>query len=178
MNLDIKQFYPSRKLSAYFESKSSFEEAWNDCERNDWMLWIAYKLKVDDRLLTKAKALCANVFRHLMEDKRCTDAIDAALRYADGEISREELEKYKIDAIEAYVDVPDGEYNPTAAACMAVDTDLYFDASFDADNTNVYSGVYLCSFESDIPGTLKLADIHREVLTDAVFEKVKQLNNN
>ena len=94
MKPDIKRFDPCDNGLEYYESKASFEEAWHDCERGDWMLWIAAKLKIDDRTLTKAKALCANTVRRLMTDPRSTGAIDAALRYADGGISREELDKY------------------------------------------------------------------------------------
>jgi hypothetical protein len=92
MKPDIKQFNPDEELLKYYESKASFEDAWNDCERGDWMLRIAISLKVEDRVLTKAKALCANTIRYLMKELWSTNAVDAALRYADGEISRKELD--------------------------------------------------------------------------------------
>jgi hypothetical protein len=78
--IDITRFSPCDEGREYYESKASFKEAWNDCEHGDWLLWIAAKLEIDRKLLVKAAALCANTVRHLMEDKRSTDAIDACLR--------------------------------------------------------------------------------------------------
>jgi hypothetical protein len=89
-----QKFNPCREGLKYYKSKASFEEAWNDCERGEWMLWMAAKLKVDDRTLTWAKALFANTVRHLMKDFRSIATVDATLRYADGGISREELKVY------------------------------------------------------------------------------------
>ncbi|MDR2407946.1 MAG: hypothetical protein LBE13_07535, partial [Bacteroidales bacterium] len=74
MKLDIKPFTPCEEGLEYYESKASFDKAWADCPRGDWMLWLAFQLGVDNRTLTKAKALCANTVRHLMKDKRSTDA--------------------------------------------------------------------------------------------------------
>jgi hypothetical protein len=91
---DITQFDPCDEGMEYYESKASFEEAWNDCEIGDWMLWIAANLEIDRRLLVKAAALCAGTVRHLMEDKRSTEAIDACLRYAAGEIDESEMREY------------------------------------------------------------------------------------
>jgi hypothetical protein len=88
MKLNIKQFDPSPEDLAYYESKTCFEEAWQDSLNGEWMLWIAVKLGVSDRVLTLAKALCANTVRHLMLDKRSTDAVDAAIRYFNNDISR------------------------------------------------------------------------------------------
>jgi hypothetical protein len=117
----IRRFNPCNDGLTYYKSKSSFEEAWNDCPRGDWMLWIAFKLGVDDRTLTKAKALCANTVRHLMKDKRNTDALDAALRYAEGKISRKELEEY---AGVSYVAVDNVDtYDTCALVCSVINTD-------------------------------------------------------
>ena len=70
---------------------SDYKKAWQNCERGDWMFWIARKLKVDDRKLTLAKFKCANQVRHLMKDQRSIDALYAAEKYGNGEISRDEL---------------------------------------------------------------------------------------
>jgi hypothetical protein len=155
MKLDIKQFHPCGEGLEYYETNSSFEEAWNDCERGDWMLWIAKKLEVDDRLLTKAKALCANTVRHLMKDIRSTAAIDAALRYANGEISRKELDEYS--AYAAY----DAAYDAAYAAYAAADA-AYAAADADTLKSNLHQTAGIC----------------REVLTEAVFGKVKEMTTN
>jgi hypothetical protein len=107
------------------------------------MLWIAVRLGVDDRTLAKAKVLCANTVLHLMKDKRSTAAIDAALRYADGEISQEELDMYA----------------SAAAANTAV-----------AANTVAAADAAAARFAN----CRQIAAICREVLTEAVFEKVRE----
>jgi hypothetical protein len=77
-------------------------EAWQNCERGDWMLWLAKRLDVDDRKLTLAKFKCANQVRHLMTDKRSTDALNAAEKYGNGEISRDELDNASANANASY----------------------------------------------------------------------------
>jgi hypothetical protein len=42
----------------------TWEEIYNTCHRGDWLLWLFAKTNPDDfRLLTLAKAHCANTFR-------------------------------------------------------------------------------------------------------------------
>jgi hypothetical protein len=184
---NIEKFNPCGEWLEYYESKPSFEEAWNDCHRGDWMLWIASKLKVDNRTLTRAKALCANTVRHLMMDKRSTDAIDAALRYADGKISREELNVYTraadaaiLAAILAAVFSDEAAHAAHAAlAAFAAHSVLpaYFDVDVDAASMAARAASYAArvSDAARAANRRQTADVCREVLTDAVFEKVKQL---
>jgi hypothetical protein len=57
-------------------------EAWDKCPRGDWLLWLHHKLKPNHRALhTKARAVCANSLRHVMDD-RSKIAVDLALAYA------------------------------------------------------------------------------------------------
>ena len=65
------------------------EEVIDTCHRGDWLLWLAYKLEVDDRPFTLAKGHCANTVRHLMKDERSIKAVDAAIAYGNGEVSKE-----------------------------------------------------------------------------------------
>ena len=46
------------------------------------------------RELTLAKGHCANTVRHLMKDQRSIDAVDAAIAFGEGKITKEELLKY------------------------------------------------------------------------------------
>ena len=88
-----------------FVSKhDSLESAWNACERGDWMLWLAAKVKVPIKTLTLAKGLCVNTVRHLMKDERSIAAVDAAIAFGRGKITEEELEttrKVAADAADA-----------------------------------------------------------------------------
>ena len=83
-------------------TQKNYKEAWQNCERGDWMLWLAKRLDVDDRKLTLAKFKCANQVRHLMKDSRSIAALDAAERYGNGEINRDELNTATAAAYAAY----------------------------------------------------------------------------
>jgi len=70
----------------------SWEECYATCHRGDWLLWLFKRTNPDDlRLLTLAKGHCANTVRHLMKDERSLKAVDAAIAFGEGKISREEL---------------------------------------------------------------------------------------
>ena len=70
----------------------SWEEVYNTCHRGDWLLWLYKKTNKDNlRKLTLAKGLCANTVRHLMKDERSVAAVDAAIKYGNGEIGEENL---------------------------------------------------------------------------------------
>lgn len=70
------------------------KEAWEQCERGDWLLWWAIKEYQEIRSLTLAKARCAKLVIHLMQDQRSIDAVNAAERFGLGEIELEELNAY------------------------------------------------------------------------------------
>jgi hypothetical protein len=162
---DITRFSPCDEGMEYYESKASFEEAWNDCEHSDWMLWIAAKLKINRRLLVKAAVLCANTVRHLMKDKRSTDAIDACLRYAAGEIDKSELENYAAAARDvAYAAGAAAYYSAEYAARAAYAA---------ADSASASSAAARAASAADDTFSARTANICREVLTQAVMEKVK-----
>jgi hypothetical protein len=209
MKIDINQFKPDEENREYFKTKPSFEEAWNGCERGDWMLWVASKLGVDDRLLIKAQALCANTVRRLMKDSRSGDAVDAALMYAEGRISRKKLNRAASAAADAMLEMQLKErmrkgmqvttwakvffityYANYAAYAAAADnngTDIFASAAAAAaaiaaaddavahfkalthdDTLQIYNA-------AEKVNHLQTGYICLEVLTDAVFEKVKQL---
>ena len=196
---DINKFASYPDVFEYCKSKTSFEETWNDCERGDWMLWTAAKLEIDDRLLTKAAALCANTVRHLAMDKRNSDTIDAALKYAYGKISRKKLNRYlksayhnaadylAANADNAAVYAANAVVNADYAAFYAALAAFYAaDATADAAYTAVYAAdaytataVYVANTAADAAiaarqkNQQQTADICREILTDAVFEKIK-----
>jgi hypothetical protein len=71
---------------------TTIEEAWEKCERGDWMLWLYRKLYPNNlRELTLAKGHCANTVRHLMTDPRSINVVDAAIAFGAGKISKVEL---------------------------------------------------------------------------------------
>src|SRR5574343_190273 len=70
-----------------------------ECHRGDWLLLLAYKVKIDHRLLTLAKGHCANTVRHLMKDERSIRAVDTAIAFGEGRATPDEL-KAAADAAE------------------------------------------------------------------------------
>ena len=114
-----------------FAADKSLKEVWDTCPRGDWMLWLAKKADVDIRTLTKAKALCANTVRHLMKDKRSTNAIDVAIKFGDGIVELPELNAATAYAAAAYAATAyaAAAYAAYAAAYAAADAD---DAADDA----------------------------------------------
>jgi hypothetical protein len=213
--IDISQFSPCSEGQKYYDSKATAAEAWRDCERGDWMLWIAHKLDIDRRTLTRAKALCANTVRHLMKDKRSTDAIDAALLYADGKITENELDAYATRAFsaqwkaewEAKQKAASATYNATYATYDAASAAAYaasayaasaYAASADAASAAVaYAVAYAVACaaayadaevaDAEVAAAevaaatrkanqLQTANICREVLSDAVFNRLRSNN--
>ena len=70
----------------------TWEEVYTTCHRGDWLLWLFARTNPDNsRKLTLAKAHCANTVRHLMSDERSIAAVDAAIAYGEGKITKEEL---------------------------------------------------------------------------------------
>jgi len=94
----------------------NIQEAWEKCQRGDWMLQLASRQEVDIQKLTLAKVRCARLVEHLMIDERSTHALDVAEAFAAGEATREEL---KGAAAAAYV----------AADLAAKDAAAYADAA-------------------------------------------------
>ena len=85
-----------KKLGACSDAREwagekTIEQIVQDCHRGDWLVWLARRVNVDDRKLTLAKGHCANTVRHLMRDERSIAAVDAAIAYGNGAITRDEL---------------------------------------------------------------------------------------
>jgi hypothetical protein len=71
----------------------TWQEVYETCHRGDWLLWLFKKTNPDDlQLLTLAKGHCANTVRHLIKDERSIKAIDAAIAFGLGEITKDELD--------------------------------------------------------------------------------------
>ena len=103
----------------------SWQEIYNTCHRGDWLLWLFKRTNPDDlQLLTLAKGHCANTVRHLMKDERSIKAVDAAIAFGEGKISRDEL-----DAAVAYADYAAYADAADYYAAFAASAAAYVDAS-------------------------------------------------
>ena len=54
----LKEINACREAREWAKGKD-IAQIWAECDRGDWMLWLAAKVCVDKRLLTAAKAECA-----------------------------------------------------------------------------------------------------------------------
>lgn len=154
----LMQFNPCREAIKWMSTQNNATEAWNNCERGDWMLWIAKMLNVDDKKLTMAKAMCAKQVEHLMKDQRSKDALQACFDYVNGKITREQL---SIIAAYAY-DAAYAASDAAAAAAAYTAADAASDAADAADDVRITS-------------LKKSVDICREYLTEEVLSKYKKL---
>ena len=143
MKTEIENYHACLAAVEYRKQFDTFEQAWNACERGDWMLWIAAKVGVDKRILTLAKGLCAETVIHLMKDERSIKAVKTAIAYGKGEATDEELPAAAADA--------------DAAAYYATHADAAADAYYAAARKE---------------NRLKTATICREVLTEKVLKLI------
>ena len=76
-----------------FAKDLTLEQFLNTCPRGDWILWLFAKINPESlKELTLAKGHCANTVRHLMKDDRIVKAVDAAIKFGEGKISKKELD--------------------------------------------------------------------------------------
>jgi hypothetical protein len=161
----------------WVKTQKSAVDAWQNCERGDWMLWLAKKLGVDDRKLTMAKYQCAAQVFHLMKDPRSLAAMAASLQYANGEISREQLNVYA--AYAAYAADAAAAYAAAAYAADAAAADAaaaYAAYAADAAHAADAYVAYAADAAARKQSLKNSADICRQYLTEdvmAAYNKVK-----
>jgi hypothetical protein len=112
----------------------TWEEIYNTCHRGDWLCWLFMRTNPNDfQLLTLVKGHQANTVRHLMEDERSIAAVDAAIAFGEGKISKKELDDYaSADAAAAASAAYAAADSATSAAFAASAADAAADAAFAA----------------------------------------------
>ena len=182
---DINQFEACIDAVEYYDTKESFEQAWKDCPRGDWMLWIARRLGVDRRNFFLAKALCAKTVIHLMKDERTRKAVEVAEKYGLGHVTETELNAADADAADAadaaYAAYAAAAYAASDAAAAAADAAY---AAADAAAADAYAAAAYAAAAAAYAATdaaaaktknqKMTADICREVLTVEVFSKIHE----
>ena len=176
MKTEIEKFNPCREAINFRNQYPDFKTAWNNCSRGDWMLWLASRLNVNDRILTKAKALCAKTVIHLMEDDRSKKAIEEAIKYGNNEISRDKLNKTAVAAAYAAAADADADDAAYAAADAAYAAAYAADAAADADNATYAAAdaddAADAADDTKEKNQRQTADICREILTNEVFKLI------
>ena len=112
----LKQLAPCESGYKFAASKNSLIEAWETCERGDWMLWFASKLGCPLQLLTLAKGKSAETVIHLMRDDRSRNAVKVAIDFGNGVSTHEELDAAAAAANAAAEDACDYAFAAYAAA--------------------------------------------------------------
>ena len=200
MKYEIEKFHPCKDSIVFRSQFDTFEQAWKNCPRGDWMLWIASKLGVDKRTLVLTKGYCAKTVIHLMKDKRSKDAVIAAIQYGKGLIEDDVLAAYTDAAYAAaYAAAADAAYAAyadnaaytdaayaaayaaaadaayTAAADNAAYTDAVdnaaYAAAYAADNA-AYADAAAAAYAAKTKNQMKTARICRKYLTKAVMDKI------
>lgn len=119
------------------------KEAWNKCERGDWMAWLISELQADKILSYRLKYKFAALAIPYMKDERSVNAMNVLKKYIDGNATKQELKAtaaYATDAAtDADADAPtdaDAVYAAAAANAAAYAT---------AANANAY-GTYATAY--------------------------------
>jgi hypothetical protein len=100
-------------------------QAWDECERADWMLWYAAELGSDRRLIVRANCACARrALRFVpIEDCRPLRAIETAEAWCDGKATLAEVRYASAKADEAAVcDKPAAAITAATEAATAAAT--------------------------------------------------------
>lgn len=181
---NIAPYYPCVEASQWYDSQKSTREAWEACPRGDWLLWIASKLGVNKKTLTLAKGRCAETVLHLMLDKRSKEAVRVAIAYGQGKATEDELKTAiafataaagAVDGVNAAFSVHISAVSAAASAAAAYVNTVAIDA---AATYAAYAAAYATDVNSYIiakkQNQRQTADICREVLTEAVFEKIEK----
>jgi hypothetical protein len=99
---------------AWSKEYDNLQDAWDNCKKSDWMIWIINKMDwSNDKDLRLMAVGFARKVQHLMKDERSLIALDVAERYANGEATNEELDAARAAASAAARDAA------RAAACAA-----------------------------------------------------------
>ena len=128
----INHLHPCEDAATWADGYTSPDEAWRECQRGDWMLWLLGKLsgtpESDDR---KKLVLCAMECARLVlpiyekrftSDNRVRACIETAERWANGQATITELRSARsAAAAAAYAAAAADSAYATAAAYAAAD---------------------------------------------------------
>jgi len=109
------------------------QQMWEECERGDWLLWLAVKLNVDRKLIVLAACKCARESLQYVADAedRPRRAIETAETWCRGDANLEEVRRAANAADAAYADADaDADAYAAFAAAFAA---YAADAAFAAD---------------------------------------------
>jgi len=157
----------------------TIKEVVETCPRGEWLLWLAYKVDIDVKPLTLAKAHCANTVRHLMDNELSIKAVDIAIAFGEGKATKEELDFARDDAGRSAAVAADAVRYTHAdtnafyaadavyAACHTVTNDSY--TAYVAEAAAATAVAYGAARAKN---QMETADICRKYIGDLIIEKV------
>ena len=143
------------------------EDAWDRCERSDWMLWTLQVLKFNDKFLWVRMAIAfAERVLHIYEEKYESDAprkaIEAAKAWIEHPTEENRMKcRRAADAADAYADAA---YADVAAAAYAADAAAAADDAADA----AYA-----AYAADAAVDAAVADDERKAQADIIRSLIK-----
>jgi hypothetical protein len=163
----------------------TIEEIVKECDRGDWLLWLAKKIGIELQPLTLAKGHCANTVRHLMENERSIKAVDMAIAFGEGRATMEELN----NAAAASYAAAAASYAANAAsyAAYVADAAIVGDASYAAyaaATAAAYAAAYAagdaaCTTAASAAkkqNQKETAEICRKYIGQLIIDKCNKLN--
>ena len=142
----LERLHPCREALKWAQEQKNQKQAWNDCERGDWMLWLCGKLSGEPeshkrKKLVLASCECARLALKYVKqgEERPIKTIETAEKWANGKATIEQVRKAtaagaNAAATAAYAGA-DAAYagaGAAAAAANAAATAAYAGAGADA----------------------------------------------
>jgi hypothetical protein len=117
----IRDFHPCSAAAAYAAEHTDPAEAWESCERGDWLLWLAARAGVDRRDLVRAScAVARRALQHVPEgESRPRIAIETAEAWARREVTIAAVRGAAADAADAAAAYASAATYASAAAAAA-----------------------------------------------------------
>ena len=155
----IKELYPCEDAIKWFDGMDSAKQAYKNCGRGDWLLWLAGRLDIDRKLVVLAACECAEqVLKYVPEgEERPKIAIETARKWVRGEATLSEVRR-TADAVYDYAAASAAAYAAYAASAASA-------AAYAAAYASDYASDYAARKES----LTKSADIVRKHITLEVF---------
>jgi hypothetical protein len=150
----------------------TIEEIVKDCDRGDWLLWLAKKIGIKLQPLTLAKGHCANTVRHLMKNERSIKAVDMAIAFGEGKATMKELNNAANAAADA-ADAASYAANAAAGAAYAAAGAAYAAAGA-ADAAASYAAIVGDAAKKQ--NQKETAEICRKYIGQLIIDKCNELN--
>ena len=97
-----KKYHACYDATEWVRQFNTWAEAWDACQRPDWMLWLMGEKDIGDaKTLRLFACRCVRDVWPLLTDERSRNAVEVAERFANGEASREELWTARDAALDA-----------------------------------------------------------------------------